>query len=435
MNDYTPEEWATILRNAQEALRTDPHNPSHLQAAQAATEALKTSETPSNGVATAVDAGAGFGHEALMGFDDEIAGLGAALANPLHPIQGYQRGRDAQRQVINQAENDSPVATRLGEVVGGVTSALATGGVGGELEASTLGGRIAAQAARGAGYGATEGLGHGEGLGGSLAAAGKDAFYGGAAGATIGALGETGKKGYAVAKAGKDMLKETLGARIPFLGKSALYLRSEIPQAAPVLTAAEKAGKTGQNIPELVLGNAKTRVANAIEEQPQITESSTKVLNQAETSAEKEATAMGKSNTESTTKRDFGEKKNVKIKGDPSEEGQTIKTELTSKDAKGVKGEKSTSTSGDSKIKSEKQSEAFTTTETKKLPKEITPQIRGLQKRVAQAENQVRRLAKKMETIKAEKAAAAAKKAAQTGTTAKNLVRIAGAETGETDNE
>lgn len=407
---YTPEQWQTILAKAQAALHVNGQDQEALDTAHRATEALKASEMPGEPgrIASGV---AGFGQEATLGLSDEMAGLGSSLAHPMSPVQSYQRGRDESRDYLAQAKKTNPKSFFAGSAIGALAPALATAGADVLPEASSLGARLATQVGRGAAYGAASGYGHGEGLVGGLEEAGKGALWGGAAGGTVGALGETGKVGTGLAKAA---VSKITGARIPaMLGKAALFLGNKIAPEA-------EAGVPKLSLPQLVSKNTAAKAAQAIEEAPQVTETATKVLNQAESSAAKEATAAGKSSADQTVKRDFNENKNIKVK--PGDEGETnIKTDLKSKDTQGTKGEKTSTSSLESKAKTEKQSEVFTETEIKKLPKEITPKIRDLQKRAAQARNQAIRFEKKLKAIKAKKAATQTDKA-------KAIGRVAGTE-------
>jgi hypothetical protein len=121
-------------------------------------------------------------HGATLGLSDEAAGVGNALSDPLHPVEGYTLGRDVERQRIADAQQQLGYAAAPIEFVGGLasgapTSALAA--VANDIPA------LAAQGAKaGSVGGALAGFGQGQGTQQSLTGAG----VGAAGGAAVGVL-------------------------------------------------------------------------------------------------------------------------------------------------------------------------------------------------------------------------------------------------------
>ncbi len=117
-----------------------------------------------------------------LNFTDEAAGVGRGIAAGLtgnNPIEGYTRGRDAERLRIADARQQLGYGGSVLEIAGGFLSA----NPGGALSAATGTRALVAQGARqGAGVGALAGYGSGEGFSDS---AGKSVL-GGVLGAAIG---------------------------------------------------------------------------------------------------------------------------------------------------------------------------------------------------------------------------------------------------------
>lgn len=120
-----------------------------------------------------------------FGFSDEAIGardaLGAALAGD-NPVEQYRRSRDLERARLHQFAEDSPAASVLSNIGGG----LATGAAGGARTAGTaavrgIGSRLLRSIPVGTGYGALAGLGVGEGdVREQAESTGKGALVGGA---------------------------------------------------------------------------------------------------------------------------------------------------------------------------------------------------------------------------------------------------------------
>jgi hypothetical protein len=100
------------------------------------------------------------GMGATFGFEDELAGLGAAL---VPGGQGYTEARNAVRHNAEAASAVAPKRMLAAELGGGLASSLAGGAVlGAETAGARLGARLAAGAAGGAAAGGTAGLGYSE---------------------------------------------------------------------------------------------------------------------------------------------------------------------------------------------------------------------------------------------------------------------------------
>jgi hypothetical protein len=116
---------------------------------------------------------------ATLSLSDEAAGVGNALANPLHPIEGYQFGRDVERQRIEDARKQFGYGAIPIEFLGGMASANPTSA----LAALELPQMVAQGAKGGAAAGALAGFGQGQGLSQSVTGAGIGAVGGAAVGA------------------------------------------------------------------------------------------------------------------------------------------------------------------------------------------------------------------------------------------------------------
>jgi hypothetical protein len=125
---------------------------------------------------------AGFGEKAqsglLLGFDDEIAGVGGGIGSVLSGEgfgEGYTRQRDVRREINRRADERTGVAGDVVEIGSGLLLPVGVGG------------QSVKQAAKvGGGVGAAGGFGYGEGLEGSAT----NALLGGAAGGVLGGVGQ-----------------------------------------------------------------------------------------------------------------------------------------------------------------------------------------------------------------------------------------------------
>lgn len=127
---------------------------------------------------------------ATFGFSDEAIGardaLGALLAGD-DPMEQYRRSRDLERARLRQFSEESPTASILSNIGGG----LATGAAGGVRTAGAtaargVGGRLLRSIPVGAGYGGLAGLGVGEGdIREQVESTGKGALIGGVAAPVI----------------------------------------------------------------------------------------------------------------------------------------------------------------------------------------------------------------------------------------------------------
>lgn len=161
--------------------------------------------------ANRMGAGEAFGRRALdsaaLGFSDEIGGaLGSAFTR-----QTYQQARDEIRAKNRKASEDQPLASGIGDILGGLATTVATAGVGG---AAGLGARAATTVGRaalsGAAQGALSGAGYSEGTGISdiLRDTATGAAVGGGAGAALHGAAQ------AVGKLFTPANKEQLTARV-----------------------------------------------------------------------------------------------------------------------------------------------------------------------------------------------------------------------------
>lgn len=125
---------------------------------------------------------AGFGTRAqeglLLGFNDEIAGVGGGLGSLLSGGEfgeGYQLQRDVQRELNDRANQRTGLAGDVVEIGSGLA-----------LPGSAAGTSLRSAAKTGAGFGAVGGFGYGEGASGSAT----NALIGGAGGGLLGAGGQ-----------------------------------------------------------------------------------------------------------------------------------------------------------------------------------------------------------------------------------------------------
>jgi len=209
-------------------------------------QAGPTAATPSNapevGTGEAFVRGAGDG--ITFGLQDEIlAGLDAAV-QPLIPIadngssaptfgERYDQNVANQRALLKAGQEQHPVASVAGGLVGGVVPALATGGA---SAATSLAGTVGKGALVGAGYGGAYGFGSAEGdVLERLPEAGTGAALGGALGAAFPAVIAGGS---ALARKAAE---STGAARI---GNEVAGSQSVVPAATAPLAGAE-VGTTG----------------------------------------------------------------------------------------------------------------------------------------------------------------------------------------------
>lgn len=102
---------------------------------------------------------------ATFGFSDELVGardaLGAAVTGG-DIADTYRQSRDLERQRLGQFEQESPAASLIGNIGGGLLTGVGSGGKV-VAQAPTFLGKLARSIPTGAGYGALAGLGVGEG--------------------------------------------------------------------------------------------------------------------------------------------------------------------------------------------------------------------------------------------------------------------------------
>lgn len=202
---------------------------------------------------------------ATFGFADEIsAGLGAATG-----IGGkfgeYDRNLMRQRVEQEQRDNQDPVSSIAGRVVGGIGTGvgLAKGGLtltGRLAPTAGLGTRMAAGAAEGAAYGGAYGFGSGEGAGDRLAQGAGGAAMGGLIGGAVPAVASG-------VKAATKPIRDAVSARMnpggyasqkiaERLGASNMSVSEAMRKARPGETLADVGGdstrtllRTAANIP------------------------------------------------------------------------------------------------------------------------------------------------------------------------------------------
>lgn len=165
-------------------------------AAQAARKFLSKSDRPKMPGGSLAASNRGIEQGLSLGFGDEIAaGVMTPFEMAAQAIRGddvsisgaYGANLDRERQMLNRAREEAPLATGVGELAGGVVTGGGLAGRGvtmaGRLGAG-LGGRVGSGIAEGAGYGAAYGFGSGEGasdrISGAVTGAGLGAAVGGA---------------------------------------------------------------------------------------------------------------------------------------------------------------------------------------------------------------------------------------------------------------
>ncbi|MCA1298040.1 hypothetical protein [Stappia indica] len=143
-----------------------------------------------------------------FGFGDELmAGAMAPVEAVVGGLQGkgfglgdaYNRNLERERAMLQQAREDSPIASAIGEIGGGLMTGGGLAKSGATLIGRTAGKGLATRAGagmlEGAGYGAAYGFGSGEGGAGErLKSAGQGAAVGGAVGGAIPVVGAAAKK-------------------------------------------------------------------------------------------------------------------------------------------------------------------------------------------------------------------------------------------------
>jgi hypothetical protein len=138
---------------------------------------------------------------ATLNLSDEAAGVGNALAHPLHPIEGYTLGRDTERERIADARQSLGYASAPIEFVGGMAAAAPTSA----LAALTSVPAMMRQGATGGAVGgALAGFGAGQGASQSVTGAG----VGAAGGAAVGALAPYAANKVAAMRAPQGMAPE-----------------------------------------------------------------------------------------------------------------------------------------------------------------------------------------------------------------------------------
>lgn len=146
------------------------------------------------------------------GFGDEIAALPATALDQLPGMEGkgYSENLADIRRNQAKAQGDNPGSFLTGQVVGGVSQALASGGAAFLKNAPTLGGKIISGMLTGGTQGAVHGAGSGEGLADRAQQAGTEGGIGLAAGGAfpVAAKGiSTGYRAIVDALAGRSAAK------------------------------------------------------------------------------------------------------------------------------------------------------------------------------------------------------------------------------------
>lgn len=141
------------------------------------------------GLLAKIDAGVrGAADVATFGIMDELAAYLGTLTG-IGGKRGDYEGNLAQQRAVDAYDKDvAPVSRGVGQVAGGVATALALPSLAARYAGSSIVPRVAAGAAEGAGYGAAYGFGSGEGgldkrVGNAIAEAPMSAAIGGVAGA------------------------------------------------------------------------------------------------------------------------------------------------------------------------------------------------------------------------------------------------------------
>lgn len=172
---------------------------------------------------------------ATLGFSDEMVGSRDALSALVtggDPAEAYRRSRDLERARLRQFEQDAPVASAMGNIGGGLLTAIVP--IGAAASAPTFAGRVARSIPAGAATGAVAGLGAGEGSAEEqLKSAGTGAIVGGIAAPVVtGVLG-------GVSALGRVIPRKAKVGNIS--GRVAPGVQSAAPQGPPPVDARPRA--------------------------------------------------------------------------------------------------------------------------------------------------------------------------------------------------
>jgi len=188
--------------------------------------------------------------------------------------QAYDRALTKQRDSLEQARRDHPIASAVGEIAG----AMATGAKAGQAgltmlgrTGSSLGGRAMGAAIDGAVYGGLYGFGSGEGgLGKRLAKSASDAAKGAAIGGAIPPVMAAGAGLYRGAKQVASPVTTAISSRLNPEDRAARLVSDAFTRdGVPIDQAAQRIGQMSRNAPDAVLAdvggsNVRGRVRAAV---------------------------------------------------------------------------------------------------------------------------------------------------------------------------
>ncbi len=273
--DTAPQPSATSTAPASAVVSIPDTNHSWLSAFTPVEQAAPSSAEPKPAAPAAPNIGAGetfvrgVGDGATFGFQDEIiAGLDAAV-QPLISVpengsaaptfgERYDENIANQRAMLKAGQDQNPIASAAGNLVGGIVPALATGG--GSATAS-LATNVAKGAAVGAGYGGLYGLGSAEGdvvdrLPEAATGAALGGLVGGALPAVIGAGSTLARKAAdsGAARIGNDVAAEASSINAPAIAPTAGVVQPAANAADEATQAIVKAANAPKSAQQLAQG-------------------------------------------------------------------------------------------------------------------------------------------------------------------------------------
>lgn len=194
-------------------------------------------------VSTAQAVARGFSDMATFGTTDEVAGF----INSMIKGTPYEQERDRLRKGLKDAEEQHPIATMAGGVVGGIGSSLGVGAALNAGKATTVGARAIEGAKLGAIEGGAYGAGSGEGVTGRIGGAAKNAGIGGVVGGATPAALEGARR--AVRTVLANPISNISGKANEFLGSEALYKALQRAGMSPeeAQAAVQRAIQDGQD--------------------------------------------------------------------------------------------------------------------------------------------------------------------------------------------